>query len=244
MLKDKEQKLNKYPTIEEQKEQFKSFSLLPLIIGVCIAVFGAVCGISMAITARSAGAFFAWAGGGAIVGALTYAILKILISSQVLSVLYLENISKSLEEMKSNKMISETNVSDKNEEPVIESILGKSSDTLIDNEEPSVVSTETTSIFQPSQEEIKFKAIVKLEEITEIDNKEEFFITLQKWQEKYGNKLLYWDLTLYNKIGNFFNETEYSLSYDSQMEEHRTYKIEDENYKNMVLAIKEFCDRA
>ena len=96
----KEPKWNKYPMIEEQKEHFKSFSLLPLIIGVAIGVIGILGGIGMAITAQSVGIFFAWACVGAVVGALTYAVLQILISSQVLTVLYLEKISKDIEKIK------------------------------------------------------------------------------------------------------------------------------------------------
>lgn len=57
----------------------------------------------MAISEKTVGVFFAWVCCGGVVGALTYAVLQILISSQVLTVLYLEKISKDVEEMKKDK---------------------------------------------------------------------------------------------------------------------------------------------
>ncbi len=96
-----EGKFNKYPTIEEQKEHFKNFSLLPLVIGVIIFVLCLIAGIAIAVQTKEVGTFFAYALGGAVGGILTYAILRILISSQVLMVLYLEKISKDVEDLKS-----------------------------------------------------------------------------------------------------------------------------------------------
>lgn len=97
---EKESRWNKYPTIEEQKEHFKEYSLLPLGIGILILIVCLIGGIASAITTKEVGVFFMWAAGGAIGCALSLAILRILISSQILTVLYLEKISKTVEEIK------------------------------------------------------------------------------------------------------------------------------------------------
>lgn len=107
-----ESKPNKYPTIEEQREHFKDFSLLPMIIGILIFLVCLLGGIGMAATMKSAGVFFGWLIGGAIGGALTFAILRILISSQVLTVLYLEKISKQIEGLKGAECEKPTHVAE------------------------------------------------------------------------------------------------------------------------------------
>ncbi len=97
---EKERKWNKYPTIEEQREHFKEYSLLPLGIGILIFIICLIGGIATAVTTQEVGVFFAGAASGAIGGALSFVILRILISSQILTVLYLEKISNDIEDMK------------------------------------------------------------------------------------------------------------------------------------------------
>lgn len=98
-----ESKWNKYPTIEEQKEHFKNFSLLPMAIAIIIGVLGLIGGIAGAVSSKNAGVFFGFFIGSVVVALITFAILRILISSQVLTVLYLEKISKQIEGMKDGK---------------------------------------------------------------------------------------------------------------------------------------------
>ena len=125
----------------------------------------------------------------------------------------------------------------------IPAILEKSVGAKTVNKE--IIEEEKLQLITPAllkQEDVKLKAIELLTEIFVIEDKEKFYLELEKWQDKYGGKLLYWDLTLYNKIGNFFNNVSWTSTYDSAMKEKRVYNIEDENYESIVNAIKEFCD--
>lgn len=146
------------------------------------------------------------------------------------------------EQTKAQNVSPETTVETISNSKPTETVLGKingieKTDQIVvkNNSEPIVVTQ------QPSQEDIKSKAIQSLVGIAENQNKQEFYLALEKWQDKYGNKLLYWDLTLYNKIGNFFNDVSYTSTYDSEMREKRTYNIKDEDFTNIVSAIKAFC---
>lgn len=96
-LAEERAKRNEYPTIEEQKQHFKRFSKLPIAICTIIIVCGAMSGIATAIINESALSFFICLILGVVSGLVSFAILRILLSSQILTVLYLEKISQLLE---------------------------------------------------------------------------------------------------------------------------------------------------
>lgn len=238
MKNNQEPKWFKYPTIEEQKEHFKSFSLLPLIIGVGIFVVCVLGGIGMAITQKSVGVFFAYAGGGIAGGALTYAILQIFISSQVLMVLYLEKISKDLEEIKNTSLESVLNPKNVSKNGTIQ----EKSMSIDNNVSVLNTSAEQEETSQHLQMDEKQKAIESFFNISEIQNNELFYNELKKWQDEYGNSLLYWNVNLYNQIVYFFNDNVCTVTYDSQESAKYTYQLNDVDCKNIASAIKLFCN--
>lgn len=98
---------DKYPTIEEQKVHFQKFSALPVVLAVVIGALGLLGGIAAAVASEDAVIFFVVFLGALVTAALTFAILRILISSQILTVLYLEKIGKQIEDIKTGTAASE-----------------------------------------------------------------------------------------------------------------------------------------
>ena len=100
----------KYLTIEEQELRFELFSRLPIVIGILIFIVCLMGGIITAVFTEEVGTFFAWTIVGAIGGIFIYAILRILISSRVLTVLYLKKISEDIENAIKNQQSNKPKV--------------------------------------------------------------------------------------------------------------------------------------
>lgn len=93
-----EQKKNtKYLTIEGQRESFRQFSMLPISIGVLVLVLFLLLGVMLAVMTKNFGPFAGMAIAGLLCGGVLYWALKVIISSQVMTVLYLEKINDQLE---------------------------------------------------------------------------------------------------------------------------------------------------
>ncbi len=89
-------------SIKEQKEYFKSFIHLPIIISVITYLVMLVFSILIAVGLKKASAFCVGFIFSSIIGVLEYIILKVVFSQKILTVLYLEKISKSLDNLQQN----------------------------------------------------------------------------------------------------------------------------------------------
>lgn len=103
MKKEKKKRYNLPATsIKEQKEYFKSFIHLPIIISVISYLVMLVFSILIAVGLKKASAFVVGLIFSSVIGVLEYIILKVVFSQKILTVLYLEKISKSLDNLQQN----------------------------------------------------------------------------------------------------------------------------------------------
>lgn len=103
MKKEKKKRYNLPATsIKEQKEYFKSFIHLPIIISVISYLVMLVFSIFIAVGLKKASAFVVGLIFSSVIGVLEYIILKVVFSQKILTVLYLEKISKSLDNLQQN----------------------------------------------------------------------------------------------------------------------------------------------
>ncbi len=242
--KDNKNKLNKYPTIEEQREHFKEFSNLPLAICIVIVVLGTLMGIVSAISTKNVGPFFVCFIISTVVGLITFAILQILLSSQILMVLYLEKISNEIENIK-NKTYNDPSTIEtlphtftQNVDSNIESVMNSENFEVNNNE--NTLEKEEVYFVVEKEPDIRKEVLEKIVELSAMCTKEEFFEQLQKWMEKYKNKLMFWNVDIYNQINNFFNETSCTVNYDNEGNSVCTYNINDEEYNKLVDLLKDF----
>lgn len=109
----KKEKKKRYglPTtsIKEQKEYFKSFVHLPIIISVITYIVMLIFSILLAVGLKNVGAFFIGFILSSIIGAIECIILKIVFSQKILTVMYLEKISKNLDNLQLNTNNVESN---------------------------------------------------------------------------------------------------------------------------------------
>ena len=175
---------NELPTIEQQKPYFKSLSWLPILVGALIAGSGVIYGIATAIIASSVGIFFIYAIVGIIAGVITFVIMRIVLSSQILTVLYLEKISKDVAELKNSQ---------------------RTANSAPDPIEPEICSSKTDEA--PQTEDRKLRAIEKLNEILEISVQENFYRELNSWFDEFQKELLKWNVDVYKNINLFFYQS-------------------------------------
>lgn len=103
MKKEKKKRYNLPATsIKEQKEYFKSFIHLPIIISVISYVVMVGVSILLAVGLKNAAAFCVGFIFSCIIVVIEYIILKVVFSQKILTVLYLEKISKSLDNLQQN----------------------------------------------------------------------------------------------------------------------------------------------
>ncbi len=103
MKKEKKKRYNLPATsIKEQKEYFKSYVHLPIIISVISYLVMLVFSILIAVGLKKAAAFCVGFIFSCIIVVIEYIILKVVFSQKILTVLYLEKISKSLDNLQQN----------------------------------------------------------------------------------------------------------------------------------------------
>lgn len=185
----KNEALNDMPEIEQQKPHFKSLLWLPILVGALIAACGLIYGIATAILTSSVGVFFIYTVIGVVVGVITFIIMRIVLSSQILTVLYLEKICKDVAQIK------RTNNASVAPEQLIET--GKAV-------------SESAAV--PQEKSGMKDALNLLSAVLETSAKDDFYNRLKDWFEKFREDLLKLNVDIYKEINLFFYNSQDKVS--------------------------------
>lgn len=169
------------PEIEQQKPHFKSLLWLPILVGALIAACGLIYGIATAILTSSVGVFFIYTVIGIVVGVIAFIIMRIVLSSQILTVLYLEKISKDIAQIKRTNNVS--------------AAPGQSTETGKAVSESAAV---------PQEKDGMKNALDLLSAVLEVSEKNDFCNRLKEWFEKFREDLLKRSVDIYKEINLFF----------------------------------------
>lgn len=172
---------NNMPEIEQQKPYFKSLLWLPILVGALIAACGLIYGIATAILTSSVGVFFIYTVIGIVAGVIAFIIMRIVLSSQILTVLYLEQISKDVAQIKRTNNASVAP--------------GQSIET-----EKAV--SESAAV--PQEKNEMKDALNLLSAVLETSAKDDFYNRLKDWFEKFREDLLKLNVDIYKEINLFF----------------------------------------
>lgn len=185
----KNEALNDMPEIEQQKPHFKSLLWLPILVGALIAACGLIYGIATAILTSSVGVFFIYTVIGVVVGVIAFIIMRIVLSSQILTVLYLEKICKDVAQIK------RTNNASVAPEQLVET--GKAF-------------SESAAV--PQEKSGMKDALNLLSAVLEISAKDDFYNRLKDWFEKFREDLLKLNVDIYKEINLFFYNSQDKVS--------------------------------
>lgn len=241
--------LDDFISIQKQKKYFRLFALVPIGIWVLIGLVGALIGTGIALTTRKVEDFLIPFSVGIVIGAIVFALIVIKISSQVLSVLYLERIGNDLNDIK--KRIEEgkesaqsVHVSDSYEEDSFQSQQSfREENETSDAFKQDVFDRQNIELIQKiAAEEQEQRALSTLSAVLEIPDKGEFFKELKKWNEKFPDKLLYWDLELYNKTIAILNKVQLNFYTDETGKKHASSEISDSDFNAMKALILQYIN--
>lgn len=180
---------NDMPEIEQQKPHFKSLLWLPILVGALIAACGLIYGIATAILTSSVGVFFIYTVIGIVVGVIAFIIMRIVLSSQILTVLYLEKISKDIAQIKRTNNVS--------------AAPGQSTETGKAVSESAAVPQEKSGMKD---------ALNLLSAVLETSAKDDFYNRLKDWFEKFREDLLKLNVDIYKEINLFFYNSQDKVS--------------------------------